>query len=128
MTLRPAPPEDLATLNALLGPGLPGTVVAALDAAEVHRETRSGQHTTEAFGRYCRIAVPALLRRLLAVETALLTVRTKVAEHVAAHDRGDDPTAGDLLAGLQRAGIDLRAEVDDAAAVLDAEAHAAATG
>ncbi|MER6616345.1 hypothetical protein [Streptomyces xantholiticus] len=99
-----------------------------MDAAEVHAETIRGRHTTEGLGRYCRTALPLILRRLLAVESDLATLRAKVAEHVAAADQGDDPTPGELLEDLKRAGVDLRGDVESAAAVLKAQAHAAAFG
>jgi hypothetical protein len=126
--LRLAPPEELAALDRLLRPGTPSSIAVAVDAAEVHRETGDGRHTTEAFGRYCRTAMPAVLRRLLAVEVQYAALRSQVARHIAAADRGDDPSAGDLLRDCWSAGIDLDVDVDAAAAVLDAEAHAAATG
>ncbi|MFI8206651.1 hypothetical protein [Streptomyces sp. NPDC085937] len=123
-----ATPEDLAELDRLLRPSSAGSLAVALDAAEVHADTINGRHTTEALGRYCRTALPMLLRRLLATETALLTVRTKVAGHVAAYDQGDDPSALELLEDLRRAGVDLRADVEMAAAVLEAEVRAATFG
>ncbi|MDR3081929.1 MAG: hypothetical protein LBV60_13570, partial [Streptomyces sp.] len=71
--------------------------------------------------------LPPLLRRLLAVETALLAMRETVAGHIAAYDRGDDPTAGELLEDLRRAGADLGADVEAAAAVLEGQARTAAS-
>ncbi|GAA2439331.1 hypothetical protein [Streptomyces glaucus] len=126
--LTPATPEQLAALDAHLRPGLPASIVAVLDTAEVHAEALAGRHTTEALGRYCRTALPMLLRRLLAAESDLATLRAAVAEHVAATDQGDEPTPGELLADLVRRGIDLHADVEAAAAVLEAQAHAAAFG
>lgn len=127
--LNPATPEQLAALDAQLRPGsMPASIVVLLDAAEVHAETIAGRHTTEGFGRYCRTALPMLLRRLLAAESDLAVLRAQVARHVAAADRGEDPTPGDLFNDCRRAGIDLHADVEAAGAVLDAEAHAAAFG
>ena len=123
-----ATPEHLAELDRLLRPIASGSLAVALDAAEVHADTVAGRRTTEALGNYCRTALPMLLRRLLDTETALLTMRTKVAGHVAAHDQGDDPSARELLEDLRRAGLDLREDVDTAAAVLEAEVRAAAFG
>ncbi|MFE6522278.1 hypothetical protein [Streptomyces sp. NPDC057794] len=100
----------------------------AQDVAEMHADTVAGRHTTEGLGNYCRTALPMLLRRLLAAETMLLTMRTKVAEHVAAHDQGDDPSARELLEDLKKAGVDLAADIENATAVLEAQAHAAAFG
>lgn len=122
-----ATPEHLAELDRLLRPTASGSLAVALDA-EVHADTVAGRRTTEALGNYCRTALPMLLRRLLDTETALLTMRTKVAGHVAAHDQGDDPSARELLEDLRRAGLDLREDVDTAAAVLEAEVRAAAFG
>ncbi|QOV40219.1 hypothetical protein IM697_18530 [Streptomyces ferrugineus] len=123
--LTPATPELLAELDRMLRPATPPSFPLALDAAEVHADTIAGRKTTEGLGNYSRTALPMLLRRLLAVETELLTMRTKVAGHVAEYDQGDDPSAGELLEELQRAGVDLRADVEAAAAVLEAQAHAA---
>lgn len=122
----PASPEELAALDRLLRPGSPSSFSLALDAAEVHADTRAGKYSNEAFGRYCRTGLPMLLRRLLAVETAFLTMREHVAAHVAAADQGEDPAPGELLRALQRAGIDLTAEAAAAGAVLAAQAHDAA--
>ncbi|MEV8344622.1 hypothetical protein [Streptomyces niveus] len=125
--LTPADPAQLASLDAQLTPGRPpASIVAVLDTADVHAETVRGQHTTEAFGRYCRIAVPKLLRRLLDAERDLVTLRAHVARHVAAHDQGDDPTALELLEELRRDGVDLGDDVVAAGEVLEAQAHAAA--
>lgn len=128
--LTPATPELLAELDALLRPGTAplSSLVGAVDAAEVHAETLRGRHTTEGLGRYCRTALPSLLRRLLAAESEVLTLRAAVAEHAAAGDLGDDPTPGELLEDLKRRGVDLRADVEAAAAVLEGQAHAAAIG
>lgn len=127
--LTPATPGQLAALADQIGPDrAPASIVVVLDAAEVHAETIRGRHTTEAFGRYCRTALPMLLRRLLAAESDLATLRAQVARHVAAADRGEDPTSGELLDACKRAGIDLRVDVETAGELLDAEAHAAAFG
>jgi hypothetical protein len=123
--LIPATPEQLAELDGMLRPSTPPSFPVLLDVAEVHADTVAGRRTTQALGNYSRTALPPLLRRLLAVETELLTMRTKVAGHVAAADQGDDPTVGELLEELRRAGVDLRADVKAAAALLEAEAHAA---
>jgi hypothetical protein len=95
--LSPAPPELLAELARMLRPAAPTSFSLALDAAEVHAATVAGRQTTEGLGNYSRIALPMLLGRLLAVETELLTLRAKVAGHVAAADQGHDPSAGELL-------------------------------
>ncbi|MEU9355072.1 hypothetical protein AB0D65_29760 [Streptomyces griseoloalbus] len=124
----PATPEQLAALDGMLRPAPVSSIVVALDAAEVHADTLAGRQTIEGLGRYCRTALPMLMRRLLAVESELLTIRGKVAGHVAAADQGEDPTPGELLEELKRAGIDLRADVEAAALVLEAQAHAAAFG
>jgi hypothetical protein len=126
--LTPATLEQLAALDALLRPASPSTIAVAVDAAEVHAETIRGRHTTEGLGRYCRTALPPVLRRLLAAESELLALRAAVAGHVAAADQGDDPTPGELLEDLKRRGIDLRSDVAAAAAVLEGQAHAAAFG
>ncbi|MGW4087037.1 hypothetical protein ACWEGS_28795 [Streptomyces sp. NPDC004822] len=125
--LIPATPELLAELDRALRPGTAplSSLALALDVAEVHADTVAGRRTSEALGNYLRTALPPLLRRLLAVETALLTMREKVAGHIAAYDQGDDPTARELLEDLQRAGIDLDQDVQAAASVLESEAHAA---
>lgn len=123
-----ATPEQLAELDRLLRPASVSSFAVAVDAAEVHAETIAGRHTTEGLGRYCRTALPMLLRRLLAAESALTVMRAKVAGHVAAADQGDDPTPGELLEDLKRAGVDLRGDVEAAAAVLEAQAHVAAFG
>ncbi|MFF1600750.1 hypothetical protein ACFVYV_25130 [Streptomyces mirabilis] len=121
----PATAEDLAELDRRLRPGAPPSFSLALDAAEVHADTTAGRYTTEGLGRYCRTGLPMLLRRLLGVESELATLRAKVAGHIAAHDQGDDPTGGELLEDLRRAGVDLAADVTAAAAVLEGQAHAA---
>lgn len=123
--LRPATPELPAELDGMLRPAAPSSFSLALDAAEVHADTIAGRRTTEALGNYSRTALPMLLGRLLAVETELMTLRAKVAGHVAAADHGHDPSAGDLLKDLRRAGVDLGADVEAAAALLEAQAHAA---
>ncbi|MFE6639540.1 hypothetical protein ACFVFT_38500 [Streptomyces tendae] len=123
-----ATPELLAALDGMLRPSSPASLAVALDAAEVHADTVAGRHTTEGLGRYCRTALPMLLRRLLAVESELLTIRGKVAGHIAEYDQGEDPSPGELLEDLKRAGIDLRADVEAAALVLEAEARAATFG
>ncbi|MEU2585273.1 hypothetical protein ABZ612_20395 [Streptomyces avermitilis] len=121
--LTPATPEQLAELDRLLRPASTSSLAVAVDAAEVHADTVAGRYTTEALGRYCRTGLPPILRRLLAVETELLTMRGKVAAHIAEYDQGHDPTGLELLEGLGRAGIDLGVDVQ-AAAVLEGEAHA----
>ncbi|GHH22374.1 hypothetical protein [Streptomyces lanatus] len=123
--LTPATPELLAELDRMLRPATPPSFPLALDAAEVHADTIAGRQTTEGLGNYSRTALPMLLRRLLAVETELLTMREKVAGHVAATDQGHDPTVGELLEALRLAGVDLRADVVTAAELLEAEARAA---
>ncbi|MEU6462215.1 hypothetical protein [Streptomyces sp. NPDC046976] len=123
--LSPAEPECLAALDALLRPSPVASFTVALDAAEVHADTVAGRRTTEGLGHYSRTALPALLRRLLAVETELVTMRLRVAGYIAAHDQGADPTPGELLGELRRAGIDLGADVETAAALHDAQAQAA---
>ncbi|QFG13328.1 hypothetical protein SEA_GILGAMESH_136 [Streptomyces phage Gilgamesh] len=123
-----ATPEQLAALDGMLRPSSHCSLAVALDAAEVHADTVAGRHTTEGLGRYCRTALPMLLRRLLAVESELLTIRGRVAGHVAAADQGADPTPGELLEELKRAGVDLRADVEEAALVLEAEARVATFG
>ncbi|GAA5070612.1 hypothetical protein [Streptomyces similanensis] len=127
--LTPATPDQLAAVEALLPPDrAPVAIAVVLDTAEVHAETRRGSHTTEAFGRYCRTAVPMLLRRLLAAESELDVLRAQVARYVAAADQGQDPAPGELVEDCKRAGIDLRDEVAAAAAVLEAEGRFAAFG
>ncbi|MFD5856111.1 hypothetical protein [Streptomyces chartreusis] len=125
--LTPATPELLAELDRALRPGTAplSSLALALDVAEIHADTVAGRRTSEALGNYSRTALPPLLRRLLAVETAFLTMREKVAGHIAAYDQGDDPTALELLEDLRRAGVDLSADVQAAAAVLEGQAHAA---
>ncbi|MFJ4084957.1 hypothetical protein ACIP2Z_39190 [Streptomyces iakyrus] len=125
--LTPATPELLAELDGALRPGTAplSSLALALDVAEVHADTVAGRRTSEALGNYSRTALPPLLRRLLAVETALLTMREKVAGHIAAYNQGDDPTGLELLEDLRRAGVDLGADVQAAAAVLEGQAHAA---
>ncbi|MGW2550048.1 hypothetical protein [Streptomyces sp. NPDC001635] len=123
--LTPGPPDQLAALDALLRAATPASIVVAVDAAELHKETVYGRTTTEAFGRYCRTALPMILRRLLAAESDLAAIRGAVARHVAAADLGDDPPAGELLEDLKRRGIDLRVDVTAAAELLEAEAYAA---
>ncbi|MFD6335326.1 hypothetical protein ACFWGI_37895 [Streptomyces niveus] len=126
--LTPALPDELAILDALLHAGSPASFTAVVETAEVHAETAGGRHTVESLGRYCHTALPAILRRLLAIESELLTMRATVAGHAAAHERGDEPTLGELLEALSRAGIDLYADVEIAAALLDAEVRASAIG
>ncbi|MFI7415289.1 hypothetical protein ACIBU0_42315 [Streptomyces sp. NPDC049627] len=123
--LIPATPEQLAELDGMLRPGTPPSFPVLLDVAEIHADTVAGRRTSEALGNYSRTALPPLLRRLLAVETALLTMREKVAGHIAAYDQGDDPTGLELLEDLRRAGVDLGDDVKAAAAVLEGKAHAA---
>ncbi|MEU1592717.1 hypothetical protein ABZ468_07620 [Streptomyces sp. NPDC005708] len=123
--LTPGPPDALADLDAQLRPGAPASIVVAVDAAQVHQETVSGRRTSEAFGRYCRTAVPMILRRLLAAESDLAAMRAAVAQHVAAADQGHDPAPAELLEDLRRRGIDLGADVAAAAELLEAEAYAA---
>jgi hypothetical protein len=124
--LTPATPELLAELDAALRPGTAplSSLALALDVAEVHADTVAGRRTSQALGNYARTALPPLLRCLLEVETELLTLRTKVAGHVAAADQGHDPAAGELIEDLRRAGIDLAADVAAAAAVLEGQAYA----
>lgn len=126
--LRPATPELLAELARVLRPAAPASFSLALDAAEVHADTVAGRQTTEGLGNYSRTALPMLLGRLLAVETELLTLRAKVAGHVAAADQGHDPSVGELIGDLRRAGVDLTADVETAAALLEAQAHATTFG
>ncbi|SEE82747.1 hypothetical protein SAMN05216483_6679 [Streptomyces sp. 2131.1] len=123
--LIPAKPEQLAELDRALRPGAPPSFPVLLDVAEIHADTVAGRRTTQALGNYARTALPPLLRRLLAVETALVAMREKVAAHIAAYDQGDDPTALELLEDLRRAGVDLGADVEAAAAVIEAQARTA---
>lgn len=62
--LKPAPPPALATLDTLLRPAAPPSIAAAVDAAEVHRDTIGGRFTTEDLRRYClRTDGTALFRK-----------------------------------------------------------------
>ncbi|MFF1284382.1 hypothetical protein ACFVY4_27020 [Streptomyces sp. NPDC058299] len=117
---------ELADRLATQPPSTLSTLTVAVDAMDVHAETRNGRHTTEAFGRYCRVAVPQLLRRLLDTETEAATLRAQVARHIAAADLGQDPSPTDLLDACRRAGLDVTDDVDAARAVLEAETHAQA--
>ncbi|MFE5851984.1 hypothetical protein ACFQ61_01990 [Streptomyces sp. NPDC056500] len=122
-------PEDRDRLTAILGTRPEAGPALPLDAAEVHRDTISGRYTTEALGRYCRTALPLLLGRLLAVEQLLTTTRHVLADHVAAVDGGDDRDLSDLLRELETAGVGLTdADIEAAAAISAAEAHAGAFG
>ncbi|MEU5748168.1 hypothetical protein ABZ804_21850 [Streptomyces sp. NPDC047726] len=125
--LTPAPLERLAALDALLRPGPPAPITVVVDTAEVHAEASRGLHKDEHFGHYCRVAVPSILRRLLVAESDLAAMRTAVARHVAAGDAGEDPAPGELVADLKRAGVDVAADVETAAAVLQAK-YAAVCG
>jgi hypothetical protein len=126
--MTPATVDQLAALAAQLGTTSPARMASVLDTCEVHAETVQGRRTDEAFGRYCRTALPSLLRRLLDAETQLATVRAAAAQHVAAADRGLDPAPTDLFYDLRRAGIDLLDDVEAAGGLLDAQVLAAAIG
>lgn len=62
----------------------------------------------------------SLAKRLLAIEDDYATLRSTVARLVVANNRGDDHGLGDLAFELERAGIDLKDDYDEA----DALAHA----
>jgi alkylation response protein AidB-like acyl-CoA dehydrogenase len=128
--LTPAEPDQLAGLADLLGPVQPASPDAVLDAARAYTRTRGVQGTrgAEDFDRYVWAVWPQVLRRLVEAEFDLAALRSAVARHIAAGDRGDDPAPRELLDDVARSGIDLQDEVDAAAAVQDAEAHAAAFG
>ncbi|MFE7072618.1 hypothetical protein ACFU96_21305 [Streptomyces sp. NPDC057620] len=126
--LRPSTPEQLAALAGELGAGHSAAPDLVLDAAVIYERRRRGVLDAHAFGRYCDTALPWILQRLLAAESDLVTLRAKVAEHVAAADLGHDPAPRDLLDDCRRAGIDLQGDTADAAAVLEAQAHAHAIG
>ncbi|MET8696875.1 hypothetical protein ABZV65_30545 [Streptomyces bauhiniae] len=126
MLLKPADLEQLAELAGHLTTATSGSIATAIDAAEVRAETMRGRHTNEAFGRYCRTALPLILRRLLDAESQLAALRTQAARHVAAADLGHDPSPAELLNGYRRAGVDLAEEIEEARALLEAEAYALA--
>lgn len=119
--LTPALPEQLAALDVALRPGPPASFVDVVDVAQAHAEAACGLHVDEHFGHYCRVVLPPVLRRLLVAESELAAMRTAVARHVAASDQGGDPAPGELLEDLRRAGVDLRPDVESAAAVLAAQ-------
>ncbi|RZU28243.1 hypothetical protein EV284_6409 [Streptomyces sp. BK022] len=122
--LKPAATEQLAELAGHLATAPSGSIATAIDAAEVRAETMRGRHTDEAFGRYCRSALPLILRRLLDAESQLAALRAQSARHVAAADLGDEPSPAELLDGYRRAGVDLAEEIEEARAELEAEAYA----
>ncbi|MFD9190340.1 hypothetical protein ACFWCA_19180 [Streptomyces phaeochromogenes] len=126
--LKPATSDELAAVATILGAGHQASPELVLDAAKIHDRRRRGVLDAHAFGRYCDTALPWILLRLLAAESDLATLRAKVAEHVAAADLGRDPTPRELLDDCRRAGINLQADAADAAALLEAQAHAHAIG
>lgn len=62
----------------------------------------------------------SLAKRLLSIEDDYATLRSTVARLVVANNRGDDYGFGELAFELERAGIDLKNDYDEA----DALAHA----
>jgi hypothetical protein len=124
--LRPSTPEQLAALADELGTGHPASSDLVLDAAQIHTAHRAKKYTAEQFGRYCATALPSLLQRLLTAESDVVTLRAKVAGHVAAADQGLDPTTGNcsVTSGVQ--GSTSGADVTAAVALIEGEARAAA--
>lgn len=92
--LSPSAHEQLTALADELGTGHPASPDLVLDAAQIHAAHRAKKYTAEQFGRYSATALPSILQRLLTAESDLVTLRAKVAGHVAAADQGLDPTTG----------------------------------
>ncbi|MFH0246415.1 hypothetical protein ACGRHY_29240 [Streptomyces sp. HK10] len=126
--LNPAAPDELAAVAAEVGLGEPASPDLVAEVARFHAGMIRGGGADAALGRYCRGVLAPVLRRLVAAESDLAALRWAVARHIAAADQGEDPAPREVLDAAARAGIDLRADIETAAAVLEAESYAAAFG
>ena len=115
--MNPMTRDELAALRAELGfanPATPDAVRGLLTAI------RPSARSEESTATRARLVVPSVVKRLLLAETERAALRSTVARLVVANNRGDDYNLGDLASELERAGIDLKNDYDEA----DALAHA----
>ncbi|MES9554810.1 MULTISPECIES: hypothetical protein [unclassified Streptomyces] len=119
--------DERAAITAQLGTIAPAATLAVSDtvaaAAGVHRSGYSGA----AVGRLLAADMLALAARLVAVEQLLDTTRRTLATIIyAANEGSSDYDMSDLMWELEKAGVGIRAELDDAEAAATAEARAEA--
>lgn len=124
--MMPMTPEELAATAAVLGPSqnpaAPELVTSVVESARRLRQVGYPESRAMALAR----DVPAVVRRLLDVETALATTRAVVARIAHSAGEGDDYALSDLVWELQRAGVGVDREMADVAAVRTAEYEAQA--
>lgn len=114
---------QLAEIRAELGSWPPATPEAALNLLRGLELT--GGRTAEERDRRCRLVVPTVVRRLYDAEAECLMFRSTVARLVVANNRGDDYGLADLASELERAGVDLKDNYDEADDLARAEEAAA---
>lgn len=118
--------DERAAITAQLGTITPAASLAVSDtvaaAAGVHRSGYSGA----AVGRLLAADMLALAARLVAVEQLLDTTRRTLATVIYAEADGGDYDMSDLMWELEKAGVGIQAELDQAEAAADAEARAEA--
>lgn len=123
--MTPMTPEQLAELAEQLGrqnPAAPELVAAVIESARRIRQVGYPDGRAQALAR----DAPAVVRRLLDVETELATTRAVVARIAHANGEGDDYALSDLVWELRRAGVGIDRELADVEAVRTAEYNAQA--
>ncbi|MGW1405054.1 hypothetical protein [Streptomyces sp. NPDC002403] len=114
--------DQRAVLAAQLGAIAPAASLAVSDtvaaASGVHRSGYSGA----AVGRLLAADALALAARLVEVEQLLDTTRRTLATVIYAANEGGDYDMSDLMWELEKAGVNIQAELNDAEALADAEA------
>ncbi|MFB6943220.1 hypothetical protein ACFWGL_17000 [Streptomyces sp. NPDC060286] len=117
-----------AAVAAQLGtttPATPDQAVATTDVARLAIAHPAGPVATSR-ARTALLGISALAARLVAVEQLLDTTRRALATVIHAANSGDDYDLSDLMWELERAGVDTKAELDDAEALADVAARAEA--
>jgi hypothetical protein len=115
--MNPMTREELAAIRTELGPANPATPDAVRGLLTT---IRSGDRPAESTATRVRLVVPAVVKRLLLAETERAALRATVARLVVANNRGDDYSLSDLAFELERGGIDLKDDYDEADALAQA--------
>lgn len=110
--MNPMTRTQLAEIRAELGNWPPATPEAVLNLLKGLES--SGGRTAEERVRRFRLVVPTVVKRLFDAEAERLMFRSTVARLVVANNRGDDYGLADLASELERAGIDLKNDYDEA--------------
>lgn len=107
--------EQVAEIRTELGSTNPATPEAVRDFLSAIRRP-----DTDRTMRLVRLVAPTVVQRLLDAEAERAALRSTVARLVVANNRGDDYSLSDLAFELERGGIDLKDDYDEADALAQA--------